>query len=111
MASFPSAKVHRPGKTRLSRGQSVLHQPVTIEASAASAVVTLTFSSPVVVRGNIPLTLSGSQTLVSQTVVNQLEVQQTYSAALGTSTWSIPANTPQISTFLGGGNAAASGTF
>jgi hypothetical protein len=111
MSSFPNAKIHRPSRTRLSKGQSLQQQPVQITATASGATVTLAFSLPVVVRGDIPLNLSGGQTLVSQTVVTLQEIQQTYSAAVGASTWSIPANTPQIATFQGGGNAPAGGTF
>jgi hypothetical protein len=111
MASFPGAKIHRNSKTRLSRGQSFQQLPTQITLSATGMTVTITFSLPCVVRGNIDLNLSGGQTLVSQTVVNQFQIQQVYSAAVTGDTYSIPANIAEISTFQGGGNAAASGTF
>ena len=66
---------------------------------------------PVIVSGNIPLSLSAAQTLVSQTVVSTTEVQQTCSASQATATWSIAGGAPQIATFQGGGNAPAGGTF
>ena len=110
MASFPGAKTHRVKRTKLSKGQHVQIPPVTITATASTTTITLTFSVPVIISGNIPLA-SSTGTFVSQTVVSSTEVQQTWSAAQTTATWSIAANCGAITTFQGGGNAPAGGTF
>ena len=64
----------------------------------------------VVVAGIIPL-VSSAGTFVSQSVVSQTVVHQTWSTTQAAATWSIPANCAEIATFQGGGNAAAGGTF
>ena len=82
----------------------------TVTASASTVTVTLTFSLPVIVSGNIPLNLSGSQTLVSQTITSSTVVTQVYSATVVGDTWSIASGSP-VATYQGGTLAPASGTF
>ena len=110
MASFPGAKVHRMSRRKLGKGQHVQIPPCTITATASTVTITLNFSVPCVVSGNIPLVSSAGE-FVSQEVISNVEVQQTWSASQATATWSIAANCGAITTFQGGGNAAAGGTF
>lgn len=111
MASFPGAKVHRSSRRQLGRGQAVQAPAATVAGSASTVTVTLTFNVPVVVSGIIPLTHSGVQTLVSQTVISPTVVHQLYSATMAAATWAIAANPSTVRTMQGGGVAAASGTF
>jgi hypothetical protein len=111
MGSFPGPKVHRSSRRQLGRGQSVQAPAATVDASASTVTVTITFDVPVVVSGTIPLTHSGVQTLVSQTVISPTVVHQVYSATMAGATWAIAANPATVRTFQGGGVAAASGTF
>jgi hypothetical protein len=111
MASYPGAKVHRRSRRKLGRGQALQIPPVTAIVTSATDVATITFATPVVVNGTIPMNVSGGLTLVSQTVVSPTVVTQTYSGALTTKTYNIPAATPQIASFQGGTFAGVSGTF
>jgi hypothetical protein len=111
MASFPGSKVHRVSRRKLGRGQHVQLPPVMITGAAATTTVTLTFSTPVVVSGNIPLTLSAGGPLLSQSQTSPTTVVQHYTSSAAGATWSIAAGLPMISTFQGGSNAAAGGTF
>ena len=110
MASFPGSKIHRVSRRKLGRGQHVQLPAVTITAAAATETITLTFSVPVVVSGNIPL-VSSTGVLVSQTQPSPTTVAQVWSTSQAAATWSIPAGVPEIATFQGGTNAAAGGTF
>ena len=110
MASFPGSKVHRVSRRKLGRGQHVPRPVVTVTAAAATVTVTLTFSMPVIVSGTIKLNLSGSQTLVSQTITSSTVVTQVYSATVVGDTWSISSGAP-VATYQGGTLAPASGTF
>jgi hypothetical protein len=111
MASYPGPKVHRVNRRKLGRGQYPPAPAATITVTDSTTTATLTFNVPVVVSGIIPLNVSGGLTFVSQTVVSPTVVTQVWSATLSAKTYSIPANTPQIRTFQGGGNAATAGTF
>lgn len=108
--SYPSGKTHRINRRKLGRGQYPTPPGVTVTAALSSETVTLTFSQPVVVSGVIPLTVAGG-TLVSQTVTSQTTVQQLFTGTISSSTWSIPANCPQVASHQGGAVQAASGTF
>ena len=110
-ASYPGAKVHRPSRRKLGRGQFVQPTPATVAVTSAADTATLTFSVPVVVNGNIPMTVSGGRTLTTQTVVSPTVVTQLFSGTLTTQTWSIPAGIQQVKTYQGGQLAPASGTF
>lgn len=110
MASFPSPKVKRPSRRKLGRGQHTPRPQVTATPVATTDTVVVTFSVPVVVNGNLNLNIAG-KTLVSQTVDTPTQLTQVYSASVATDAWSIDGTDPSITTFQGGGLAAASGTF
>jgi hypothetical protein len=111
MASFPGAKVHRVSRRKLGRGQHTQLSPVTAVVTDATDTATITLSEPCVINGTIPLNVSGGLTLVSQTVVSATVVQQVYSSALTTKTYSIPAGSPTIVGMQGQSFAGVSGTF
>jgi hypothetical protein len=110
MASYPSAKVHRFSRRQLGRGQHVQQPSVVATPVATTTTVVITFGVPVVVSGTINLHLSGSHTLVSQTVNSPTQVTQVYSATVVGATWSLSSAEP-VATFQGGSLASASGTF
>lgn len=110
MASFPGAKVHRVSRRQLGRGQHVQFPPATVTASASTTTVTLTFSQPVIVNGNIPLNLGTVIALVSQSQTSPTSVTQHYATSVSGVTWAINSTAP-VSTYQGGGLANASGTF
>jgi hypothetical protein len=109
--AYPGARTHRIGRRHLGRGQSVIQPNVTCILTDAVAVLTLTFSAPVVVTGQIPVTSSGAQTLVSQTVVSPTVVTQTWSATLVSSTITLPSHAANVSTYQGGVVAGVQATF
>lgn len=111
MASFPGPKVHRVNRRKLGRGQFPTPAAVTPVITSAASVATITFPVPVVVSGVIPLAVVGGPTFVSQTIVSSTVVTQTFSAALSTHTYSLPANAANVKTAQGGGTAAVAGTF
>jgi hypothetical protein len=110
-ASFPGAKVHRPARNKLGRGQHTQVNPATVTMTDATSVATMTFNVPVVITGTPNLNVSGGLTFVSQVQTSPTVLAITYSGALTTKTWSLAANDPAIHTYQGGGVAAASGTF
>lgn len=111
MASFPGPKVHRHNRRKLGRGQVPSRPGVTAAPVAATSTVTITFSVPVVVSQNIDLHLDPAVVLNSQQQTSPTTVVQHYAATVVGSDWSIDAAQAGISTFQGGGVAAASGTF
>lgn len=111
MASYPGAKVHRPSRRKLGRGQHTQLPPATAVVTSTSDTATITFSVPVIVNGTISMNVSGGLTLVSQTQVSPTVVTQLFSGPLTTLTYSIAANDPSISTYQGGGFAGVAGTF
>jgi hypothetical protein len=110
MASFPTSKVHRPSRRKLGRGQHVQLPSVTITAGVSTDTVTLTFSVPVIVNGLISY-VTNSGHVVTQTQVSPTSVTLLCSATQAAAVWTIAAGDPAISTFQGGTNAAAGGTF
>lgn len=111
MASFPGSKVHRPSRRKLGRGQSVQVPSVLAAATAATTLVTITFPVPVVVNGIVPLVVNGGPEFVSQTVVSQTVVHQTFDTSCAGKTWHIAGGGPEVRSYEGGVLAAASGTF
>ncbi|HTX55253.1 MAG TPA: hypothetical protein VMD08_17750 [Candidatus Baltobacteraceae bacterium] len=110
MASYPSAKVHKPSRRRLGRGQAVQKPVCTMTASAVTTTVTLTFSQPVVANGTIDLHVSTGIALVSQVQSTPTTVTQVYAASVVGKTWSVDGTAP-VRTFQGGSVAPAAGTF
>lgn len=109
--AFPGPKVHRVSRRKLGRGQHPQYAQATATLTESGTTLTITFNVPVVVSGVIPTTSAGSITRVSQTVVSPTVVTQTWSAAItGTGVMTLPAGSP-ITTYQGGGCAAATATF
>ena len=111
MASFPTAKVKRPARNKLGRGQHVQLPPVTVTITDATTAATLTFAVPVIISGIPNLNVSGGVSFVSQHQTSPTVLVQTYSATLSGKTYSLAAGDPAIATFQGGGNNAVAGTF
>lgn len=111
MATYPTAKVHRPSRRKLGRWQYPTNSGTTVAVTSTGTTnVTLTFAQPVVVTGDIGVTVAGL-TLVSQTIISPTVVTQTWSANVATHAFAVPANDPHVSTYQGGGVAGATGTF
>jgi hypothetical protein len=109
--AYPGPKVHRTSRRKLGRGQYPTNNFVGVTLTNPSAdVVLMTFASPVVVTGIIPLTTS-SGTFVSQTVLSATTVQQTFSASQAAATVSIPGNAANVATYQGGRVAGTTITF
>lgn len=109
--AFPGPKVHRPSRRHLGRGQYPTLIPVSVAiTSTGTTNVTFTFGAPVVISGNLPLTVA-TLTLVSQTIVSPTVVTQVWSGNVATHAYNLPANAATVRTPQGAGNAAASGTF
>lgn len=111
MATYPTANVKRTNRRNLGRAQSVQHPPAGVTITSSTTSITATFSVPVVVNSTIPITISGGITVLSQTQTSSTVIVLTASAAVATHTYALAANCGAISTFQGGGNAAAAGTF
>lgn len=111
MATYPTSKVHRPNRRKLGKGQYPPISPVSCTITATGSVATLTFPVPVVVSGTIPLTVAGGPTFVSQAIVSPYVVTQTFSAALTTHTYSLPANAANVRSQQGGVTVGETGTF
>ena len=111
MASYPSAKVHRPSRRKLGRGQHTQLPQANLVVTDTADTATLTFDRPVIVNGVIPLNVTGGVTLTTQTIVSQTVVHQLYSGPLTTLQYSFPANDPSVANMQGGGCAGAAGTF
>lgn len=109
--AYPGPKVHRTSRRKLGRGQYPGSTGITVVITDTGSVATLTFSRPVVVTGIIPLTVTGGPTFVSQAIVSPTVVTQTFSAALTTHAYSLPANAANVSSYQGGGVAGTTGTF
>jgi hypothetical protein len=82
---------------------------------AAVAVVTIDFTVPVVVSGDIDLNLDRAQpappALLGQVVVSPTQVKQTYAATVVGCDWSFDGSGADVRPVMGGSVAAASGTF
>ena len=110
MASYPSAKVHRHNRRTLGRGQYVAATGTPVALTSSGSTVTMTFSKPVIVSGTIPLQVNGL-TLVSQQITGNNTVTQTWSGAVATHAYNLPAGAANVATYQGGGTFGASGTF
>ncbi|HUD73546.1 MAG TPA: hypothetical protein VMQ76_00630 [Terracidiphilus sp.] len=110
-ATFPTGKVHRVSRTKLGRGQYPSAPGVACALTASGSTMTLTFSSPVVVSGVIPVSVAGGPTFVSQSITNSTVVTQVWSAALATHAYTLAANAANVASFQGGKTIGESGTF
>lgn len=111
MATYPGPKVHRVSRRHLSKGQFPAINGAVATITSTASTATITFQTPVVVAGIIPLAVIGGPTFVSQTVVSPTVVTQTFSAALATHTYNLPSNAANVATFQGGKTVGESGTF
>lgn len=109
--SYPTAKVHRPSRRKLGRGQFPLSLGITAAiTSSGTTNLTITFSRPVVVKGTIGTTVA-TRTLVSQTVVSATVVTQVWSGNVTALAYTLPSNDPHVSSYQGGALVGTSGTF
>lgn len=81
MSTFPTPKVHRPARNKLGRGQHIQHNLVTATVVASGDTFTLTFSSSVVVSGDLDIVPNG-RTLVSQAQTLSNTVVLTYNGTV-----------------------------
>lgn len=110
MASFPGAKVHRSDRRKLGRGQMPSIPPASLTVSTVSAnVFKIVSSIPGVFQTNGAGITVATLTFVSATQVSQTELDVTMSGAISTHAYVVPSNI--LTTFMGGGSAAATGTF
>lgn len=109
--AFPTANVHRRNRRKLGRGQFPPAATVgVVQSSTGTTNVTLTFSRPVVVRGNLTNTVA-TRTLSSQTQTGPNTVSQTWSGNVTTLVGTVPANMPNLGGVTGGSNAGNVITF
>lgn len=107
---YPGNKVHRRGRRHAGRGQGPFPPNITTAVTGSGSTVTLTFSSPVIVTGSIPITVA-TLTIVSQTVVNSTTVTITMSGTVATHAWSLPSPIPNVVSYQGGPATGGAGTF
>lgn len=107
---FPGSKVKRPSRRKLGRGQAVQLPAATFTITAATAVVTIASDVPITVNGTIPLAVEGL-TLVSQTIVDQQTVHQTWSDDCSGLDYTLAGGLAMVRTYQGGSTNPASGTF
>jgi hypothetical protein len=111
MSAYPTPNVHRRNRRKLGRGQSNAGNDAAVTiTSTGTTNATLTFSQPVVVRGNLSNTVA-SRTLVSQTQTSPTVVTQVWSGNVTGLAYNVPAGMPNVSTVRGGQNSGSSGTF
>jgi hypothetical protein len=112
--AYPTPNVHRRGRRSLGRHQSASvdsSNSVAVTPTVSTTTLTLTFNKPVVVTGIIPVTVTGGETLVSQTIVSSTVVTQIWSATLASATVTIPANAANVASYQGGGTEGITVTF
>ena len=109
--AYPGAKVHRPSRRKLGRGQYPTSLGTTVVlTSTGTTDVTMTFARPVIVTGTIPTTVA-TLALVSQTVVSPTVVTQVWSGNVATHLGTFPSNAANVTTQQGGGVAGTATTF
>lgn len=109
--AFPAQNVHRRNRRKLGRNQYPAVPGVNVAVTSSGTTnVTLTFTRPVVVSGNVGNTVA-TRTLVSQTIVSPTLVTQVWSGNVAGLAWTVPAASPTVRGVNGGLLAGASGTF
>ncbi len=109
--AFPGPKVHRVSRRKVGRGQTAVSATGTVvSVTPTGSNLLIEYSIPVVVRGPIGIAVA-TRTIVSQTALGGTAVAIVLSGAATGLAWSIPANSPNVSTYTGGKIAGASGTF
>jgi len=110
MASFPGAKVHRPSRRQLGKGQHTQVPGADVTFTTTTPVVHMHFSVPVIVRGLLDPGVTGL-TPVSQSIVSPTQVDVTMSGATTGLTYDYAAGDPLVATKQGGQETGTSGTF
>jgi len=108
--AYPGPKVHRVSRRKLGRGQYPNISGTQTTATPSGSTVVLTWSQPVVVRGNLAITVA-TLTFVSQVINSPTQVTITMSGAVATHAYSFNGNQPNISASNGGAVSSAAGTF
>lgn len=108
--AFPGPKVHRVNRRKLGRGQFPTTNAVAAVVTGSGSTVVITFARPVVVTGNIPLTVA-TLTLSNQVVTSPTVVTQTWSGSLTGHVWTLPSGAANVATFQGGQVMGSTGTF
>lgn len=107
---FPSNNVHRTNRRRLGRGQGPFPANVTTSASGSGSTAIITFSQPVTITGNLPLTVA-TLTFVSQVVTSPTVVTVTMSGAVATHAYTLASPVSTANSYQGGTVVGTSGTF
>lgn len=96
--SFPSNNVHRRSRRNLGRGQGPFPPAVSTTFTGSGSTAVLTFSSPVNVSGNIPITVA-TLTFVSQTINSPTQVTITMSGSVATHAYSLASTGNNLSSY------------
>ena len=107
---YPGPKIHRTSRRHLSRGDYPVAQPVTVTVTGAGADAILDFDRPVVVTGNVALSVA-TLAFASQVINSPTQVTVTMSGAVATHAFTYAAGDPNVATYQGGQTYGASGTF
>lgn len=111
MPTLRSNIVHRRSRTRLGRGQVPPLDAVTVVVTSTGTTnATLTYSRPVVKRGNPALSVA-TRTIVSSTLTAPNIISCVLSGNATALAYTVAANDPNVSPSQGGATAGASGTF
>lgn len=108
--SYPGAITKRRNRRRLQPGQGPFFAPVTTTAVGSGSTAIITFSQPVNVSGNYPITVA-TTTFVSQVVNSPTQITVTMSAAVATHAYTLPTNPATVSSYHGGAILGGSGSF
>lgn len=107
---YPGPNVHRPSRRKLGRGQYPTQTGVSVVATGAASIATLTFARPVVVTGLPPIQVA-TLTPVSWVQSSPTVVAITMSGAVSTHAYTIPAGLANVATYQGGPVLGTTGTF
>jgi hypothetical protein len=111
MAVYPTSKVHRVSRRKLGRGQYPPISPISLTVTSSGSTATFTSAVPLVISGTVPVAVAGGPTFISQAIVSPYVFSQTFSEAVATHTYSIPAGATNIRSAQGGVTVGESGTF
>lgn len=108
--AYPNNNVHRRNRRQLGRGQGPFAPVVTTTFTPSGSTVTINFSRPVTIAGNLPLTVA-SLTFVSQSIVSPTQVVVTMSGAVATHAYNLPTPVANVLSYQGGQVLGGAGTF
>lgn len=110
MANYPTNNVHRRDRRRLGRGQFPSFPTVTGSVTASGATASIAFDMPVVVKGIVPLEVTG-KTFVSQQVISSQLIHQTFNTNLAGAAWLMSSPIGNVTGWDGQGVGGGAGTF